>query len=175
MRKPAVKRSRGARVEPLRLFIVAGEHSGDLLGGKLIASLLRLSPRPIELRGVGDVDMDNEGLSSLFPMSDVAVMGPAAILKRLPLLYRRIRETVAAAIAYEPHAVVIIDAPEFTHRIARRIRQQRPEIPIVDYVSPTVWAWRRSPSSSSSASPRPRPTSRSSTRSWGPETALRRS
>ncbi len=142
MRKPAVKRSRGARIEPLRLFIVAGEHSGDLLGGKLIASLLRLSPRPIELRGVGDVDMDNEGMTSLFPMSDVAVMGPAAILQRLPLLYRRIRETAAAAIAYEPHAVVIIDAPEFTHRIAQRIRRLRPEIPIVDYVSPTVWAWR---------------------------------
>jgi lipid-A-disaccharide synthase len=142
MTSPALRRRNESRVEPLRIFLVAGEHSGDRLGGKLIASLLRLSPRPIEIRGVGDTDMENEGLVSLFPMADVAVMGPAAILKRLPLILRRIKETAAAAVAFRPHAVVMIDAPEFTHRIARRIRERAPQIPIIDYVSPTVWAWR---------------------------------
>jgi lipid-A-disaccharide synthase len=69
-------------------------------------------------------------------------MGPLSILARLPRLVRRVRETAAAAVAAEPHAVVIIDSPEFTHPIAKRIRRKRPDIPIVDYVSPSVWAWR---------------------------------
>ncbi|MEZ5774414.1 MAG: lipid-A-disaccharide synthase [Hyphomicrobiaceae bacterium] len=132
----------GRAPEPLRLFIVAGEHSGDRLGGKLITELLRLSPLPIEFRGVGAEDMEAAGLDSLFAMSDVAVMGPLAILKRLPLIYRRVHETVDAAVRFRPHAVVIIDSPEFTHPIARRIRRRLPGVPVVDYVSPTVWAWR---------------------------------
>src|SRR5262245_5528269 len=82
------------------------------------------------------------GLSSQFPIEEVAVMGPLAILGRLPTILRRIASTAAAAVAAEPDAVVIIDSPEFTHPIARRIRRRRPEIPIIDYVSPTVWAWR---------------------------------
>jgi lipid-A-disaccharide synthase len=70
------------------------------------------------------------------------VMGVGAIVGRLPRLMRRVYGTVAAAVAAEPDAVVIIDSPEFTHPIARRIRQRRPKIPIIDYVSPSVWAWR---------------------------------
>jgi lipid-A-disaccharide synthase len=69
-------------------------------------------------------------------------MGPAAILARLPKLVRRVYRTVDAALAFNPDAVVIIDSPEFTHPIAKRIRQRRPSIPIIDYVSPSVWAWR---------------------------------
>lgn len=69
-------------------------------------------------------------------------MGLTAVLARLPLIFRRIEETAAAAIAFEPDVVVIIDSPDFTHRVARRIRAARPEIPIIDYVSPSVWAWR---------------------------------
>jgi lipid-A-disaccharide synthase len=82
------------------------------------------------------------GLDSLFPLAEVAVMGPLSILQRLPRIARRIYQTVDAAVAAEPDVVVIIDSPEFTHPIARRIRRRRPEIPIIDYVSPTVWAWR---------------------------------
>ncbi len=78
---------------------------------------------------------------SQFPISDVAVMGIGAIAGRLPRLMPGVRH-VAAAVAAEPDAIVIIDSPEFTHLIARRIRQRRPKIPIIDYVSPTVWAWR---------------------------------
>jgi lipid-A-disaccharide synthase len=126
----------------LRLFVVAGEHSGDALGGKLMAALnARHGPR-LRYAGVGGEAMASQGLTSLFPLSNVAVMSPVSILARLPRLVRRVRETVAAAVAADPHAVVIIDSPEFTHPIAKRIRRKRPDIPIVDYVSPSVWAWR---------------------------------
>ncbi len=83
-----------------------------------------------------------QGLASLFPMADVAVMGPLSILPRLPRIVARVYRTVEAALAFAPDAVVIIDAPEFTHPIAKRIRRRRPDIPIIDYVSPSVWAWR---------------------------------
>lgn len=126
----------------LKIFIVAGEHSGDALGAKLMAALARASAQPLSYAGVGGELMEAEGLVSLFPISDVAVMGPGAILRRLGPIVRRVYRTIDAAIAFSPDVVVIIDAPEFTHAIAKRIRKRRPEIPIVDYVSPTVWAWR---------------------------------
>ncbi|MBS0242723.1 MAG: lipid-A-disaccharide synthase [Proteobacteria bacterium] len=127
---------------PLRLYLVAGEHSGDALGAKLMAALKLASPRPLEFAGIGGNHMSAEGLTSLFPLSDVAVMGPLAILKALPRLINRINRAAAAGIGFAPDCVVIIDSPEFTHPIARRIRKRLPRVPIVDYVSPSVWAWR---------------------------------
>jgi lipid-A-disaccharide synthase len=126
----------------LRLFLVAGEHSGDALGGRLMAALNRLSKGRVHYLGVGGEQMEREGLATQFPMSDVAVMGPMSILPRLPRIVARVRRTAAAAVAADPDAVVIIDAPEFTHPIAKRIRRRAPHIPIIDYVSPSVWAWR---------------------------------
>ncbi len=126
---------------PLRVFLVAGEHSGDALGARLMMALTALRPG-ISFSGVGGSRMEAAGLSSLFPMSDIAIMGPAAIIEHLPQLLRRIRETARAAIESAPDVVVIIDAPEFTHRVARRVRKARPDLPIIDYVSPSVWAWR---------------------------------
>lgn len=126
----------------LRLFVVAGEHSGDALGAKLMAAVAAQGHGGVEWLGVGGEGMAEQGLKSLFPLSDVAVMGPLAILKRLPLIIRRVHQAVAAALAAQPDAVVIIDSPEFTHPIAKRIRKRRPDIPIIDYVSPSVWAWR---------------------------------
>jgi lipid-A-disaccharide synthase len=126
----------------VRLFIVAGEHSGDALGAKLMAALNAKHPGTIRYLGVGGPGMAREGLASLFPLDDVAVMGPVAILPRLPRLLNRVSAAVAAALEAEPDAVVIIDSPEFTHPIARRIRRKRPDIPIINYVSPSVWAWR---------------------------------
>ncbi len=126
-----------------RIFIVAGEHSGDVLGGKLIQALKdRAGANAFAFAGVGGEHMEAAGLPSIFPLSDVAVMGPAAILARLPKLVRRVYRTVDAALAFNPDEVVIIDSPEFTHPIAKRIRQRRSSIPIIDYVSPSVWAWR---------------------------------
>lgn len=126
----------------LRVFLVAGEHSGDALGAKLMASMQRLHPTPIAFAGVGGDGMAAEGLASILPLSDVAVMGLVAILKRLPRLVASVYRTVDAAIAFGPDIVVIIDSPEFTQPIAKRIRKRLPDVPIVDYVSPSVWAWR---------------------------------
>lgn len=125
-----------------RVFIVAGEHSGDLLGGKLMAALKAVSEMPIIFSGVGGETMEAEGLQSIFPLADVAVIGPLAILSRLPKLVRRVYQTVDAGLKSDPDCVVIIDSPEFTHPIAKRIRKRKPNIPIVNYVSPSVWAWR---------------------------------
>lgn len=126
----------------LRLFLIAGEHSGDALGAGLMAAINAARRSRVRYLGVGGPLMAAEGLVSQFPLSDVAVMGPLAILGRLPRLVRRVHQTVDAAIAAEPDAVVIIDSPEFTHPIARRIRKRLPGLPIIDYVSPSVWAWR---------------------------------
>lgn len=128
--------------QELRLFLVAGEHSGDALGGKLIAALKQRYDGTLTLAGVGGEDMAHEGFASLFPIEDVAVMGPMSILPRLPRIMRRVYQTVDATLAFKPDAVVIIDSPEFTHPIAKRIRKRAPNIPIIDYVSPSVWAWR---------------------------------
>jgi lipid-A-disaccharide synthase len=129
--------------DEVRLFLVAGEHSGDALGAKLIAALRsRLGDR-LRLAGVGGAEMEKQGgFTSDFPISDVAVMGPLSILRHLPRIVRRVYATVDSALRFAPHAVVIIDSPEFTHPIAKRIRKRRAEIPIIDYVSPSVWAWR---------------------------------
>ena len=128
--------------EPMRLFAVAGEHSGDRLGGKLLAVLRRQLGDQLTVAGVGAEDMLAQGLAPIFPMDDIAVMGITDVAKRLPLLVRRMYETAAAARAFHPHALLIIDSPDFTHPVARRLRKQCPEVPIIDYVSPTVWAWR---------------------------------
>ncbi|MCC7251253.1 lipid-A-disaccharide synthase [Hyphomicrobium sp.] len=129
--------------DEVRLFLVAGEHSGDALGAKLIAALRRRLGSRLRLAGVGGAGMEaQDGFVSDFPMSEIAVMGPLSILRHLPRIVRRVYATVDRAIAFDPHAVVIIDSPEFTHPIAKRIRKRRPDIPIIDYVSPSVWAWR---------------------------------
>lgn len=125
----------------LRVFIVAGEHSGDHLGAGLIRALRERVPR-LAVSGVGGDAMAREGLASLFPLSDIAVMGFVPVIARLPQLLRRIRETAAAVVAARPDVLVIVDSPDFTHRVARQVRALAPAIPIVDYVSPTVWAWR---------------------------------
>ena len=132
----------GVARHDLRLFLIAGEHSGDALGSRLMAALNVLRKGRVHYLGVGGEGMEREGLASQFPLSDVAVMSPLSILLRLPRLISRVRRTAEAAVAAEPDAVVIIDAPEFTHPIAKRIRKRAPQIPIIDYVSPSVWAWR---------------------------------
>ena len=128
--------------EPLRLFLIAGEHSGDALGAKLIEGLRALSPRPLKLQGVGGELMAEQGCPSLFPLAEIAVMSPLDVLPRLPGIWRRIRQSLTAVIAQDPATLVILDSPEFTHQVAKRVRRVRPDIPIVDYVSPSVWAWR---------------------------------
>jgi lipid-A-disaccharide synthase len=131
-----------AQGEPLKLFLIAGEHSGDALGAKLIEALRALSPRPLELAGVGGELMAEQGCPSLFPLAEIAVMSPLDVLPRLLSIWRHIRQSVDAVIAQDPDALVILDSPEFTHQVAKRVRRRQPDIPIIDYVSPSVWAWR---------------------------------
>lgn len=127
---------------PLDVFLVAGEESGDQLGFKLMRALREATGGAVSFRGVGGRAMEAEGFSSLFPMSDVAVMGFLPVIGKLPQLLARIRQTADAIIANPPDVLVIIDSPDFTHRVARRARARLPNLPVVDYVSPTVWAWR---------------------------------
>ncbi len=126
----------------LGVALVAGEHSGDQLGGKLMRALRDARAGEVAFLGVGGEAMEAEGLKSLFPISDIAVMGILPVLARLPRLIAHIRRTAEAIIAARPDALVIIDSPDFTHRVARRVRAALPKLPIVNYVSPSVWAWR---------------------------------
>jgi lipid-A-disaccharide synthase len=123
------------------IFLVAGEESGDRLGAALIAAIKRQSPGA-RFSGVGGAHMAQEGVASLFALGDLAIMGFSTIPASLPKILRRIREAADAVVAVKPDVLVIIDSPEFTHRVARRVRASAPSISIVDYVCPSVWAWR---------------------------------
>jgi lipid-A-disaccharide synthase len=124
------------------VFLVAGEDSGDRLGAALVAAIKQRSLGRARFSGVGGSHMAQAGVPSLFPLGDLAIMGFAGIPASLPKILQRIRETANAIIAAKPDVLVIIDSPEFTHRVARRVRAGTPAIPIVDYVCPSVWAWR---------------------------------
>ncbi len=126
----------------LKIGIVAGEVSGDLLGGDLIAALRKAHAGQIELIGVGGEALERQGLTSLFDFSELSIMGISQVLKRLPSLLRRIRQTAEAIVAARPDLLIIIDSPDFTHRVARRVRKALPDLPVVNYVCPSVWAWK---------------------------------
>lgn len=129
--------------QPLKVWIVCGEVSGDHLGAGLAAALkARLGSNGVGFGGVGGTRLAGEGLNSIFPLSDIAVMGFIAPLLRMPTLIRRVYQTVDDIVAARPDVLVIIDSPDFTHAVARRVRKRLPSLPIVDYVSPSVWAWR---------------------------------
>lgn len=133
---------RTASQEELTVFIVAGEHSGDALGAGLMRQLLARRKSQVRFIGVGGEAMEAQGLTSLFPLSDIAVMGPVAIFKALPRLTNRVYRTVAAGVTAKPDIIIIIDSPEFTHQVAKRLSRKLPDTPIIDYVCPSVWAWR---------------------------------
>ncbi len=126
---------------PLHIMLVAGEPSGDLLGAQLMQQLGRLAGT-VKFSGVGGAAMEREGLKSLFPIADIALIGLAAILPRLPKIFARIRDVADLAVTTKPDAVVLIDSPEFNHRVAWRLKGMAPNIPIVIYVAPQLWASR---------------------------------
>lgn len=125
--------------EPLTIYLVAGEASGDQLGAYLMSALRRLAPVPVRFLGIGGERMAAEGLVSLFPMSELALMG-FEIMPRLARLLRRIGETTAHIRATEPDVLVTIDAQGFSKRIGLALKGA--PFPIVQYVAPTVWAWK---------------------------------
>jgi lipid-A-disaccharide synthase len=126
----------------LSLYIVAAEESGDALGAALVRALNARHDGTLQLAGVGGRAMAAAGVASPCAIEDLSIIGLSAIPRRLPLIYRRIHDTADAIVAARPDALVIIDSPDFTHRVARRVRRLAPSIPILDYVSPSVWAWR---------------------------------
>jgi lipid-A-disaccharide synthase len=125
-----------------KIFLIATEESGDRLGANLMKVLRQRLGGAVRFEGVGGQSMAREGLASLFPIEELSIMGLAAVVKQLPMILRRIRETAGAVTQASPDILVIIDSPDFTHRVARRVRARDPSIPIIDYVSPSVWAWR---------------------------------
>lgn len=125
----------------LTFFLIAGEPSGDSLGAALMAGLRQLRP-DTRFLGVGGPLMQAEGLTSLFPMQELTLMGVAEVLPKAPHLLRRVRETADAALAANPAALITIDSPDFCLRVAKRVKAARPGLPTIHYVAPSVWAWR---------------------------------
>jgi lipid-A-disaccharide synthase len=127
-----------------RIFLIATEESGDRLGAQLMKVLRQRLGDAVKFEGVGGRGMTREGLKSLFPIEELSIIGFSAVVKQLPKLLRLIRQTTDAVLQAAPDILIIIDSPDFTHRVARRVRARDPAIAIVDYVSPSVWAWRPS-------------------------------
>lgn len=138
---PAAAPARQGGAAAPRLFLIAGEASGDALGAALMAGLKRLAPG-VSFAGVGGPLMQAEGLESLFPMDELSVMGLAEVLPKYFHLKRRIAQTAAAAVEMAPDALIGIDSPDFCLRVAAEVRKARPDQRIMHYVAPSVWAWR---------------------------------
>ena len=132
----------GLPAKPLTLMLICGEPSGDLLGAQLMAALKALAGDGVKIVGVGGEAMAAQGLKSLFPLDATAVMGFGGILPRIPEILARVRRAADFAVETRPDAVVLIDSPDFTHRIARRIKRLAPRIATINYVAPQVWASR---------------------------------
>jgi lipid-A-disaccharide synthase len=123
----------------MRIWLCAGEASGDVLGGRLMAALKRQRP-DIAFAGIGGAQMEAEGLESLMPIHELALMGLLEVIPNLRRLARRMDQAEAAILAARPDALVTIDAPSFTLRLAARVRPRG--IRVIHYVAPQVWAWR---------------------------------
>lgn len=126
----------------LKLAVVAGEPSGDILGAGLVRELAIQTGEQPQLIGVGGERLIAEGLASLFDFTDLSLIGFSAVIARLPKLVLRIHQTADAIIAARPDCLLIIDSPDFSHRVARKVRKALPDLPIINYVCPTVWAWK---------------------------------
>ncbi|PYB71217.1 lipid-A-disaccharide synthase [Rhizobium wuzhouense] len=128
--------------KPLKIAVIAGEVSGDLLGADLIAALKRRHAGRVDVIGVGGEALAGQGLQSLFDFSELSIMGITQVLSKLPRLIKLISVTSDAIIAAKPDLLLIVDSPDFTHRVAKRVRKALPDLPVVNYVCPSVWAWK---------------------------------
>ncbi len=127
---------------PLKIFIIAGEPSGDKLGGNLMKGLQSLTKGAVEFQGVGGEMMQAAGLQSLFPMSDLSIMGLLEVIPAIPKLKKRIKQTSDAAIMMDADVFITIDSPDFCLRVGKKLRQAKPDQYSIHYVAPSVWAWR---------------------------------
>jgi len=124
------------------IMMVVGEPSGDLLGGQIMAALKRLTDGNVEITGVGGPAMKAEGLESLYSIADTSVMGFNEVVPKIPTILARVRQAADFAMKTKPDLVLLIDSPDFTHRIGRRLSKRAPELTVVKYVAPQVWASR---------------------------------
>lgn len=124
------------------IYIIAGEPSGDLLGGRLMAALHAATNGQARFAGIGGAHMQDQGLDSLFPMTELTVMGLTEVLPRIPRILRRVRETVADMGQRQPVALITIDSWGFTGRVQKGCQKLYPHIPRIHYVAPMVWAWK---------------------------------
>jgi lipid-A-disaccharide synthase len=131
----------GANSGPF-IFVITGEPSGDALGGALIASLRQRVGAGLRVAGIGGERMRAQGIDSLAPLSDLAIAGVTEVVPRAPVIFRHVRNAVAAIREAQPDAVVTIDSSGFSWRIAQRLRRHGERLPLIHYVAPMVWAWR---------------------------------
>ena len=129
----------------LNVYFVLGEESGDRLAADLAPALVAKAKKAgfsIQFSGLAGSKMKQQGMKSLFDIEDIAVMGITAVLARLPTIVRRVYQTVSDIVAERPDVIVLIDSPDFTHAVAKRVRKKMPNVPIINYICPSVWAWR---------------------------------
>ena len=126
----------------MKIFIIAGEDSGDKLGSALIDGLSDTLDTPPNLVGIGGAEMNSRGLTSIFPMSELSVMGFLEIASQYKNLKKRLNQTVSAILDEKPDILLTIDAPEFCFRVAKKVKSFNQNLPIAHYVAPSVWAWR---------------------------------
>jgi lipid-A-disaccharide synthase len=130
------------KLADLDVFLVAIEPSADVLGTGLMTALRAMHKGNVSFRGLGGAGMVRAGLASTGHIAGLASIGVGGVVARLPTILRSLRETVDAIVARPPDVLILIDAPDFTHRVAHRVRRRLPSLPVVKYVSPSVWAWR---------------------------------
>jgi len=129
------------KLEKRKIAIIAGEVSGDKIGSDLINEIK--SSFDIELCGIGGQELKKQGLKSLFPYDELSIIGIWGIVKNIFTLKNRIDSTVDTINKFNPELLIIIDCPEFTHRVAKKVKKIMPHLAIINYISPTIWFWRQ--------------------------------
>ena len=126
----------------MKIFIIAGEDSGDKLGSAIIDGLREVTDTPPKFVGIGGNGMISRGLESIFPMSELSVMGFVEIASKYKSLKKRLNQTISSILEEKPDILLTIDAPEFCFRVAKKVKLLNKNIAVAHYVAPTVWAWR---------------------------------
>ena len=124
----------------IKIYLIAGEPSGDALGARLMRALKRKTNGKIEFFGIGGDTMEKEGLRSLFDISELAIMGLCEVIPSIPRVLKRINQTVEDIVRLRPDAVVSIDSWSFGSRVQKKLRAKKLGIPQIHYVAPQVWA-----------------------------------
>ena len=129
--------------ENLKIYLIAGEPSGDLLGSRLMRALREKPKGKVEFYGLGGDTMEAAGLKSIFDISDLAIMGLVEVIPSIPKVLRHIKNTVQDIERVKPDIVITIDSWSFCARVHKALRKLKLGIPQLHYVAPQVWAWKK--------------------------------